>query len=272
MSFYMEHAKKNIWYGRFSSFPQNLVTHAISTRFGGVSQAPFTSMNLALHDGDDERNVIENRKIFCDSLGIESNCLCTCEQVHGERILCVDETFSGRGSMAYADAIAGTDALITNVMNLPLMLFFADCTPLLFFDPVHKAVGIAHGGWRGTIAKIAQKTVLLMQERFGTKPEDCLVAIGPAIGPCCYEVGNEVAEKFQKVFPQHKDKILLSVKGNIHLNLWLTNQLQLEDIGVKRDHIDSADVCTACNSKLFYSYRIEKGKTGRIAALISLKK
>ncbi|MFA6849160.1 MAG: peptidoglycan editing factor PgeF [Selenomonadaceae bacterium] len=272
MSFYMEHAKKNIWYGRFSSFPQNLVTHAISTRFGGVSQAPFTSMNLALHNGDDERNVIENRKIFCDSLGIESNCLCTCEQVHGERILCVDETFSGRGSMAYADAIAGTDALITNVTNLPLMLFFADCTPILFFDPVHKAVGIAHGGWKGTIAKIAQKTVLLMQERFKTKPGDCLVAIGPAIGPCCYEVGNEVAEKFQQAFPQHKDKILLSVKGNIHLNLWLTNRLQLEDIGVKRDHIDSADVCTACNSKLFYSYRMEKGKTGRIAALISLKK
>jgi polyphenol oxidase len=272
MSFYIEHAKKNVWYGRFSSFSQNFVTHAISTRFGGVSKAPFTSMNLALHDDDDEESVIENRKIFCGSLGIESSRLCTCEQVHGEQILCVDETFSGRGSMAYADAIAGTDALITNVRNLPLMLFFADCTPILFFDPVHKAVGIAHGGWRGTIAKIAQKTVLMMQKKFGTKPEDCLAAIGPAIGPCCYAVGNEVAEKFQQVFPEYKEEILLSVKGHIHLNLWLTNQLQLEDIGVKRDHIDIADVCTACNSKLFYSYRIDKGKTGRMAALISLKK
>ena len=143
---------------------------------------------------------------------------------------------------------------------------------LLFFDPVHRAVGVAHGGWKGTVKKIALKTVLRMQQEFGTKPEECLVGIGPAIGPCCYEVGGDVMSRFCEAFPGQEQRLFHRQDDRVHLNLWEANRLQFMEIGVKAEHIDAADVCTACNSRLFFSYRADGGRTGRIAAVIALKK
>ncbi len=271
MSFYLEKSGKNIWHGKFSSFSSSLLVHGISTRFGGTSQPPFAAMNLALHVGDDSAAVCQNRQIFCESLGVSAESLCTPEQVHGEYIARVTRKDAGRGSKVYADALPQTDALITNEADIPLMLCFADCTPILFFDAQHHAIGMAHGGWRGTIKKIAQKTLLAMQREFGTCPADCLVGIGPSIGPCCYEVGDNVAQQFCDVFPKYRDVIVRENDHHIHLDLWAANQLQLEEVGVLPSHIDKADACTVCNPKVFFSYRAEKGKTGRIGAIISLR-
>jgi hypothetical protein len=169
----------------------------------------------------------------------------------------------------YQTAIPDTDALITAEQGIPLMLFFADCVPVLIFDPVGKAVAAVHAGWKGTVASIGQKAVLAMQERFGTRPEDCLAAIGPSIGPCCYEVDQPVVEALEQAFPWWEDLIIPRGERWM-LDLWEANRRQLEAIGVHKRNIEISGVCTSCNTELFYSHRAEKGKTGRFGAIISL--
>jgi YfiH family protein len=271
MSFYLEKQGRNIWQGKFSSFLHPGLVHGISTRFGGVSRKPYDTMNLALHTGDAAQDVWKNRQLFCASLGLCVERLCTPEQVHGEQIVRVLSSHAGRGSREYADALPHTDALITNERDLPLLLCFADCTPLLFYDPEHAAIGIAHGGWRGTVEKIGQKTVQAMHQQFGTRPQVCLAAIGPAIGPCCYEIGAEVVSCFRIAFGNRAEELLHEAEGGMHLDLWKANQVQLEEIGMPVSHIDRADTCTTCNSDLFFSYRADQGMTGRIGAVIALK-
>ncbi len=258
-------------YGTFSIFPEGKVVHAISVRFGGVSKAPYDSMNLAQHVGDDAAAVIENRRQFLGTLGLSFDRLTTPEQVHGDRILRVSEAEAGRGRLSYAEAIPATDALMTDTSDLPIMLCFADCTPVLLFDPVHRAAAIAHGGWKGTVLSIAAKTVRAMTDAFGTRPEDCLAAIGPAIGPCCYEVGDEVAGEFRNAFPQFAAEILSEQNGTIHLDLWNANRLQLEEAGLLPGHIEMAETCTSCHSRTFFSYRAEGPRTGRIAAVMAVQ-
>lgn len=272
MSFNLTYGNQGIWYGRFANFPGTLVTHGISTRFGGKSDGAFAGMNLAMHNGDNPEKVIANRKAYGDALTLSSDDFVTAKQVHGVNVLCVDRAYAGRGAFAYEDAIDDTDALITNIPGLPLMMFFADCVPVLIVDPVKKAIGISHAGWKGTVHKIAQKTIFAMQEKFGTVSRDCLVGIGPSIGSCCYEVGDEVAKQFATAFPAHKQQILLEQKSEKwKLDLWESNRIQLEEIGVEPKNIEIAAACTACNSQVFFSYRADHGKTGRIAATICLQ-
>lgn len=272
MSFKLNYGDYGIWYGKFSSFPDALVNHGISTRFGGVSDHAFASMNLAMHNGDDIEKVRQNRKLFGQALSLSYDNFVTTKQVHGVNILHVDSKFAGRGAYSYEDAIDDTDALITNTVGLPLMMFFADCVPVLILDPIKKAIGICHAGWKGTVNKIAQKTILSMHDVFGTSPENCIVGIGPSIGSCCYEVGDEVANQFKQAFPQDEKKILNKINEKWKLNLWEANRVQLKEIGVKDLNIEIARTCTACNSKVFFSYRADSGKTGRIAAIICLQK
>ena len=197
--------------------------------------------------------------------------LTTPEQIHGDNIVRVGEGEAGRGRLSYADAIPATDTLMTDVPGVPLMLCFADCTPILLFDPVHRAAAIAHGGWKGTVRSIAAKTVRAMEEAYGTRPEDCLAGIGPAIGPCCYEVGDEVAEEFRKAFPQFAEEIISETGGKIRLDLWQANRLQLRAAGLLPGHIDAAGVCTSCHADTFFSYRAEGPTIGRIAAVMAIK-
>ena len=193
--------------------------------------------------------------------------------MHGEAIARVGSREAGRGALSYADSIAQTDALITDEPGLPLLLCFADCTPILFLDPVHRAVGIAHGGWKGTVRRIAAKTVLRMQQEFGTRPEELLTAIGPSIGPCCYEIGPEVEQQFKDAFPGHDAELFShpNEEGGTHLSLWAANRLQLEEAGVLPEHIDEARTCTACHHEDFFSYRADGGRTGRLGAVIALR-
>lgn len=259
--------------GHFSSFPEEIAIHGLSCRGGGVSKAPWASLDLGLHVGDNPDDVVENRRRYLSALGLDASRLVTPEQVHGEAIKRVGRAEAGRGALSYADSIAKTDALITDVPGLPLLLCFADCTPILFLDPVHRAVGIAHGGWKGTVRRIAAKTARRMQQEFGTRPEDLLVGIGPSIGPCCYEVGPEVERQFDEAFPGHRAELFShpDAEGGTHLSLWAANRLQLEEVGVLPEHIDEARTCTACHHDDFFSYRADGGKTGRLAAVIALR-
>ena len=137
----------HVYSGQFSSFPEEIAVHGLSCRSGGVSEAPWASLDLGLHVGDDPAAVIANRRRYLAALGLDASQLVTPEQVHGEAIARVGSREAGRGALSYADSIAQTDALITDEPGLPLLLCFADCTPILCLDPVHRAVGIAHGGW-----------------------------------------------------------------------------------------------------------------------------
>jgi YfiH family protein len=147
------------------------------------------------------------------------------------------------------------------------MLRFADCVPILLYDPEHHAIGIAHAGWRGTVAQVLTNTVNAMTETFGTEPRSLRACIGPSIGPCCYEIGSDVQAQVERAFPEHS-RLLLTANGKLHLDLWQANALQLRALGVK--HIQVAGVCTAEHTHDFYSWRRENAKTGRFAALIAL--
>ena len=275
MSYFLKRTENNLWHGKFSTFPEDLVTHAVSTRIDGLSKPPFDSLNLALHVGDEPENVIANRKKFVQSLGFKLSDIVTPNQVHGEKIFRVDENYRGCGCKNYADSIPETDALITNVPKLPLMLCFADCVPIFFVDVENRAIGLAHGGWRGTFKKIAAKTLLKMGDEFGTRPENCLIGIAPSIGACCYEVGGEVLDKCKIAFPKNVDELLIERDGKIFLDLWRANVVQLLEIGACEENIDVANECTCCNDGWYFSYRAAHKKnldrTGRIAALIALK-
>mgnify|MGYP002624113840 CR=1 FL=1 len=275
MSYFLKRTENNLWHGKFSTFPEDLVKHAVSTRLGGVSKPPFDSLNLALHVGDEPNDVLSNRKFFLQSLGFNLSDIVTPNQVHGDKIFRVDENFRGCGSANYADSIPETDSLITNTPELPLMLCFADCVPIFFVDIKNRAVGLAHGGWKGTLKKIAAKTLLKMHSEFGTQPENCLIGIAPSIGACCYEVGGNVIDKCKKSFPENHDELLIKRDGKIFLDLWRANVLQLLEVGVPEENIDVAAKCTCCENSSYFSFRAAQknnlDRTGRIAALIALK-
>lgn len=267
----MRRNEQNLWQGKFSIFPSDVFFHAISTRLGGYSKKNFDGLNLALHVGDSVEDVLANRKKFIQSLGYQVEDIVTPNQVHGDKVFRVEENHRGRGSKKYSDAIPETDALITNVPDIPLMLCFADCVPIIFADVENVAVGIAHGGWKGTMKKIAAKTFLSMKENFGTRAENCFVGIGPSIGSCCYEVGAEVVDAYEESFPSSADKIFVKRDKKTFLNLWAANKIQLAEIGLPDEQIDVAEECTCCKNSWYYSYRAAMGQTGRIAAVIGIK-
>ena len=240
------------------------ITAAISTRIGGVSECVYHALNLAYHVGDACEAVAENRRGFCDALGIDVDSLVVAQQVHGDRIVEIDETQAGRGALRHADAIPDADGMITKSRSIVLAILTADCVPVLVVDPVGKAVGIAHAGWRGTLLRIAAKTVLRMSEAFDTEPADCLVATGPSIGPCCYRVGKDVISQFQHEFSSGG-----SITGD-RLDLQRMIEVQLTDAGVKESNISTVDLCTSCNRYMLYSYRAERGHTGRMMSVIRI--
>jgi len=267
--FILNYGNNGLWYGTFTHFNTLNIKHAISSRLGGTSKQPFSSLNLGLHVEDNDKDVIVNRQLFCEAIGMHFDHIVTAQQLHTDIVAVITAKEVGKGAQNYSDAISATDALITNVPNIPLMLFFADCVPVLIVDPVQHAVGVVHAGWKGTVAKIAQKTIVSMQVNFGTDPKDCLVGIAPSIGPCCYEVDEVVVNKIKKQFDNWEE--LVSPTGNKwYFDLWKANCIQLEQIGVKSNHIVVSGVCTACNHDLFFSYRKENGCTGRMGAAIIL--
>lgn len=245
-----------------------LVTHCFSTRRGGVSASPRDSLNLALHVDDDRACVLENRRILMNALQADPAMLTAAEQVHGCKVSVVTESDAGRGASSFEDAVPGVDALITNVPGPVLSLFYADCVPVYILDPVNRAIGLAHAGWRGTAARVASGTLQAMTQQFGTEPDKCLAAIGPSIGRCCYDVSFDVAMNVKEAVDDER-VIARACHEQWRLDLKMANWVTLRRAGVKEKNIAVSDLCTVCRPEDFFSYRRD-GQTGRMAAIMEL--
>jgi hypothetical protein len=233
----------------------------VFTRLGGVSQPPFASLNLGRSVGDSPEAVAENYTRICHTLGIEKESLVTGYQVHSEHVAVVGPEEAGK-------LLPTTDGLVTNAPGVSLTLRFADCVPLLFFDPVRRVVGIAHAGWKGTVSQIGSKVIDTLRSAYGSQPSDIMACIGPSIGPCCYQVGEDVIRQVREVVPYSGDLLMPQADGSLHFDLWAANRRQLEDAGVTT--IEVAGLCTSCHREEFFSHRRDEGKTGRFGASIAL--
>jgi len=236
------------------------LTHAILTRIGGVSQGPYATLNLGHTVGDDLSAVEENHRRALGLLGLRPEGVVSPYQVHEGRVGVVGRAHLGTVQPA-------TDALVTAMPDVPLLMRFADCTPILLFDPVRRAIGMAHAGWRGVVAGCAGAAVRTMTERLGCAPPDIWAGIGPTIGPCCYEVGSEVAEAVAAACPSGTE-VVHRVNGRVHLDLPAGVAAQLRAAGV--DQVENADLCTACCVNEFFSHRAERGRTGRFGVVMEL--
>ena len=236
-----------------------------SCRTGGVSAPPYDSLDLGLHVGDDEAAVLENRRRCARALAAED--FVTTQQTHSRHIRRVDKRDAGRGFAAYADAFADTDGLVSDEPGLLLATFYADCLPLACFDAQHRAVGMAHAGFRGTAQNIAAAMVERMAAEFGSRADELLVAIGAGIHRCCYEVG----EDFRAQFPaEATDWFRDDGNGKYHFDNVRANRDQLTAAGVAAEHIAVLDRCTCCAQDEFFSYRGSGGTTGRQGLFVQL--
>lgn len=247
------------------------IQHCFTTREGGVSQGIFESMNLSFTRGDEKEAVLENFHRIADVFELPTSRFVFTDQTHTTNIRRVNEQDAGKGLTRERD-YTDVDGLVTNTKDLVLSAFFADCVPLYFVDPINKAIGLAHSGWRGTVGRIGEKMVRRMEQEFGSKRETLMTAIGPSICQECYEISQDVAEKFQREFFEHKAEILQE-KGNgkYLLDLWKTNEIILREAGVLPEHILTTDRCTCCNPTRLFSHRASKGKRGNLAAFLCLK-
>lgn len=268
--FVLRCADNGIWYGMFTHFEAHGLVHGISTRLRGLSAFPFHSLNLGLHTGDSCDKVVSNRMAFAAAVGINTNSVVTAQQVHGTTIRVVTDADRGAGMSEYSQALSATDALITAQPGIPLMLFFADCVPVLFFDPVRRVIAISHSGWKGTVSRIAAHTLSKLQREFNVNPKDCLIGIGPSIGQCCYEVDETVISRLRQEFTNNWSEFILPKEDRWQLDLWKLNRYQLLDVGACEENIVTSRICTACNTELYYSHRAEQGTTGRLGAVIQL--
>jgi YfiH family protein len=248
-------------YYQFHQWP--LLQHGIFTRQGGISPAPWSSLNMGGNVGDEEQNVRHNHNRMYTSLNLNADRVCTVWQVHSADVITVTQPNPEQRWLAKADGI------VTDQPNTPLTMRFADCTPLLFYDPVQAVIAIAHAGWRGTVQGVGAKTVRTMVESYGCKPANIQAGIGPAIGPDRYQVGEEVVAAVQEYFGTTENLIRRSpTDRTAYLDLWAANQLDLERAGVEQ--IEVAAICTAENVNEFFSHRAENGRTGRFGAVLSL--
>lgn len=228
---------------------------AQSTRHGGVSPAPFDTLNLGKSTGDDPSNVLENRRIFCSQLGYSPEQLAWSKQTHGDEIRIVEAPGGSEGH----------DALVTDVPRILLAVSTADCTPVLICDPVKRVVAAVHAGWKGTVARLAAKTLMKMQERYGTNFADCSVFIGACIDECSFEVGNEVAAQFDESVKRYD-----AGKGKFMVDLKKANAQQCLELGVPVSRIEISPFSTFTHHEHFFSHRYDKGVTGRGLCVIAL--
>lgn len=236
------------------------VKHAIFTRLGGVSLLPFHSLNLGGSVGDDPAAVDANRVAVFETLGLAPEQVITGYQVHSANVVCVGSEHGGR-------VLPGADGLLTKD-PVALLSRFADCVPILLFDPVRRAAGILHAGWRGTAAQIAALGVRQMRAHFGTRPQDIIAGIGPSIGPCCYQVQDDFVRAICAAWPAARTHIHTN-SGTTHADLWAMNRQQLLDAGVRK--IEESCICTACHRDEFFSHRGDGGRTGRFGVIVHVR-
>lgn len=237
------------------------VTALFTTRRGGVSKAPYTNSNLAFHVGDDPSDVLRNHELLAQTLGYDRRSLIHMRQIHSDRIICTDESLT-------FDTPPECDALITNRKHIPLMVMSADCTPILLYDPIRKAIGAVHAGRAGALNAILPKTIQKMKDAFGSRCVDLRIVLGPSIHGCCYEINESIAQETEaKGYPQS----LREEKGKVFLNVNTILLQQLQELGILSDQVEVIDHCTSCRCDEYFSYRADRAHTGRIAGVIFLK-
>ena len=236
------------------------ILHAYTTKKGGFSNSPFLGNNLAFHVNDNPSNVNKNHVFSASHLNYPLQKLARMNQVHGNKIVKITDTTN-------LNNIPACDALITNVKHIPLMVMVADCIPILVYDPVHKAVASIHAGRAGTFTEILPLCIQKMKHSYQSNPKDLLVSVGPSIHQCCYEVGKEIVEEAKK---ENYEYAIEKRNSRYYLNLIAIIKKQLSNLKIETNNIDISTYCTACNTNLFYSYRVEK-QCGRFAGIIMLK-
>ena len=261
LEFY-QHSNGVRW-AAFSCLQHLGLRHGISTRIGGQSQGELGTLNLGIKVGDSQENILVNRNKFCEALGVQQENVVFSGQVHGNHVAVVDGAHAGK-------RMADTDALVTQTRDLGLMLFFADCVPLLFFDPVKRVIGLSHAGWRGTFQSIGPRTLAVMQKVFGTDPADCLVGIGPSIGPDDYEVDRPVMDEIKDMWPNPEIFSRATREDHWLLDLWEWNRLQLAQAGVRVQNIHISGFSTLKQPDVFFSHRGSQGQAGRFGVLMVL--
>ena len=257
-------------YPAFEKFPE--FYHGFSTRLGGVSKGIYSSMNLSFTRGDEEKAVLENYRRIADAIGFSVEGIVCSDQTHTVHIRQVTEADKGKGVLQKKD-YTDIDGLITNVPGITLTTFYADCVPLFFLDPVNKAAGLAHSGWRGTVGRIGEKMVKAMKDAFGSEPENLYAGIGPSICQDCYEVSADVADRFREEFQGYEEDAGLLYKtkpGKYQLNLWKANEIVLTEAGILREHISFPGICTCCNPEFLFSHRASQGKRGNLCAFLGV--
>ncbi|MDO4523391.1 MAG: peptidoglycan editing factor PgeF [Eubacteriales bacterium] len=248
------------------------IRHGFSTRLGGVSEGHLSSMNLSFSRGDREECVRENYRRMAEALGFDTEAMVFTDQTHTTNVRRVTAADLGKGWNKERD-YQDVDGLITDDPEAVLVTFYADCVPLFFVDPVRRAIGLSHSGWRGTVGKMGKVTVEAMQTAFGSNPEDIVAAIGPSICQSCYQVSEDVIEEFRRNFREERWRELFYGEGDgkYRLNLWRANELVLEEAGILPEHMQVTDICTCCNSEVLFSHRASQGKRGNLAAFLTMQ-
>lgn len=265
--------KEGVPFLQFNALKESgLVVHGFSTRMGGVSEGIYTSMNLSYTRGDRKEAVTENFLRFAKALEVSADAYVFSDQTHTTNIRVVTEEDRGKGFTKPRD-YQDIDGLVTNVRGLVLSTFYADCVPLYFADMKQKAIGLSHSGWKGTVGEIGRKTIEVMSKEYGSKPENILVGIAPSICRECYEVSEDVAVEFQKIFPKEEHGKIMDKKehGKYQLDLWECNKRILLRAGIPEKNISVTNICTCCNSELLFSHRASQGKRGNLGAFLMLK-
>ncbi len=254
----------------YLSFPAleqtSLVNHGFSTRLGGVSKGCWSTMNISTTRGDDPAAIEENTKRIARAIGVRPENMVFTHQTHTTKVAVAGAKDRGRRFLE-------TDGLVCNTPGICLVTFYADCVPLYFLDPVRKAVGLSHSGWRGTVNKMGKKTVEKMAEAFGSRPSDIIAAVGPSICQDCYEVSEDVIREFRGNFPEKLWERLFYKKenGRYQLDLWQANREVLLEAGISEKNVAVTNVCTHCNPKILFSHRAAGEKRGNLSAFLALK-
>lgn len=267
-------AENDLLYFTFDGLEKTgMVKHCFSSRLGGVSKEHLGTMNLSYTRGDEKENVDENYCRMAQVLGCSIEDMVCSDQTHTTNVRKVTAADKGKGIVSPRD-YTDVDGLITNEPGVVLATFYADCVPLYIVDPVHRAIGLSHSGWRGTVNRMGAVTLQEMAKEYETNPKDVFVAIGPSICQECYEVSRDVADAFREAFPmQADDKRLVYQKNEekFQLNLWYANECVFREAGVPGEHIEVTDICTCCNPDILFSHRASKGMRGNLGAFMVLK-
>jgi YfiH family protein len=247
---------------KFTSFPTANLIHGIFSRHGGVSPAPWRSLNVGGTVGDLAERVDENRRRAFQALGLDPGSMFDVWQIHSAESVRADRPRNGRPHQK-------ADIIVTDMLGIALFMRFADCVPIVMYDPEKGAIGLAHAGWLGTVRNAAGAAVKAMVDSFGSDPSDLVVGLGPSIGPDHYPVGEDVLRRFRASFGPGAEDHIVDFDGATHLDLWSANRSLLEREGVTQ--IEISGICTACQVDQWYSHRAEDGRTGRFGAILALR-